>query len=72
VTLKKNNFLMWGSLVAALLWAFAGLRDVFAPGFLSMSGRVAGSSNIAIEFVIAAMFFVLAGSSSRTKTAKLP
>jgi hypothetical protein len=64
--LKKQKVAVWASLCAAVLWALAGLRDIFAPGFFSMSGRVVSTSNIELEFAIAAMFFVVAASFSRS------
>jgi hypothetical protein len=63
--LKKQKIAVWGFLVAAGLLAIAGLRDIFAPGFFSMSGRVMSNSEIALEFAVAAMFFILAVSFSR-------
>jgi hypothetical protein len=50
--------------LAAVLWLLAGLRDIFAPGFFSMSPRVMGKSDIIIEFATAAIFFALAGLSA--------
>jgi hypothetical protein len=63
--LKKQKFVLWGFIFAALLEALAGLRDIFAPGFFNMSGRRMDGGDIALEFALAAMFFVLGLSFSR-------
>jgi hypothetical protein len=63
--MKKQKFAVWGSLAAAVLWALAGLRDTFAPGFFSMSGRKMTGGDIAVEFAIAAIFIVVARSFAR-------
>jgi hypothetical protein len=69
---KKQRITVWGFLFAAVLWALAGLRDTFAPGFFSMSGRVMSSNDIAVEFAVAAMFFLIAVSFSRSGQPKSP
>lgn len=60
----KKRILLGLAFLAAVLWLIAGLRDIFAPGFLSMSGRVMGKSDIIVEFITAAIFFALAGLSA--------
>jgi hypothetical protein len=50
-------------LIVGLLWVAVGLRDVFAPGFFTMSGRVQTTSDIVIEFGVAALFFAMAALS---------
>jgi hypothetical protein len=51
-TKKRGLVGLW--LLAALLMTTAALRDIFAPGFLSMSGLVMSKTYITVEFVIAA------------------
>jgi ABC-type glycerol-3-phosphate transport system permease component len=51
-TKKRGLVGLW--LLAALLMTTAALRDIFAPGFLSMSGLVMSRTYIAVEFVLAA------------------
>jgi hypothetical protein len=51
---------MWLSLIAAVLWATAGLRDIFAPGFFTISPRNMGKLDIALEFATAAIFLFVA------------
>ena len=65
--MKKHKIAVWGFLIVAGLWAIAGLRDIFAPGFFSMSSRVMSGNDIAVEFAIAAMFFVLAISFTKRR-----
>lgn len=48
-------------LFAGILWLLVGLRDAFAPGFFSMSGRVVTGSEIALDFAMAAILLTLGG-----------
>ena len=57
----KSKTMIWLFLIVGLLWALAGLRDIFAPGFFSFNGRVVTGSNIALEFAVAAVFLAVAG-----------
>ena len=61
---RKKRIVLGLAFLAAVLWLIAGLRDIFAPGFFSMSGRVMGTNDIIIEFGTAAIFFVIAGLSA--------
>ena len=58
--MKKPAF--WGFIVASVLWFGAGLRDLFAPGFLSFYGYPASNGAVTLDFAVGAMFFVLAFS----------
>jgi hypothetical protein len=51
-TKKRGLVGLW--LFASLLMLTAALRDIFAPGFLSMSGQVMSRNYIIVEFVLAA------------------
>jgi hypothetical protein len=65
---------MWLSLIAAVLWATAGLRDIFAPGFFTMSQRNMGKIDIAFEFATAAIFLFVAvvfGMKRRQSAARI-
>ena len=57
-------------LLAGVLWVIAGLRDIFAPGFFAMSGRLMSKSYITLEFAVAVVFFAVAALSSRSRQAK--
>ena len=60
----KSKAMIWLFLIAGVLWLLAGLRDVFAPGFFSINGRVVTGSEIGLEFAVAAVFIALAGYSA--------
>lgn len=52
-TKKRGLVGLW--LLVALLMISAALRDIFAPGFLSMSGpHVMSRTSITVQFVLAA------------------
>ena len=57
----KSKAMIWLFLIAGVLWMLAGLRDVFAPGFFSINGRIVTGNDIALEFAVAAVFLALAG-----------
>ena len=56
---------VWGFLIAGLLGIISGLRDIFAPGFFSMSPRNPDRTDIVLQLVSAATFLVLAVFTSR-------
>jgi hypothetical protein len=62
---KNQKIALWGFMFAALCEALAGLRDIFAPGFFTMSGRHMDGGDIALQFAIAAMCFVVGVSFSQ-------
>jgi hypothetical protein len=62
MNLKK--IAVWGFLFAGVLAVIAGLRDLFAPGFISMSPRIPGTGDIIGQFVAAAALFALAALSA--------
>ena len=45
--------------LAGGLGFIAALRDIFAPGFFAMSGRVNSTRYIIVEFAIAITFLIL-------------
>jgi hypothetical protein len=57
-TKKRGLVGLW--LFASLLMFTAALRDIFAPGFLSMSGQVMSRAYITGEFVVAAAMMAYA------------
>jgi hypothetical protein len=63
--MKKPAF--WGLIVASVLWLGAGLRDLFAPGFLTFYGHPVSNSAVTLDFAIGAMFFVIAFSMYKVK-----
>ena len=44
---------------AGVLFATAGLRDIFAPGFFNVSPQVKGKGDIIFEFVAAVTFLAV-------------
>ena len=58
--MKHKNIAVWGFLLAGVLALIAGLRDLFAPGFFSMSPRVPSDTDIIMQFVVAVTFFAVA------------
>ena len=63
--MKKPAF--WGFIVASVLLVGAGLRDLFAPGFLTFYGYPKSNSAVTLEFAVGAMFFVIAFSMYKVK-----
>jgi hypothetical protein len=62
----KSKTVIWVWLIAALLWIIVGLRDIFAPRFFTMSPRVMTKLDIAMEFVAAAAFLIVAALFHRS------
>jgi hypothetical protein len=56
--MKKVSF--WLPLVAGVLWIGVGLRDLFAPGFFSFSGRVVSNGTLILDFATGAIFLFVA------------
>ncbi len=69
--MAKSKTMMWLSIVAGVLWILAGMRDLFAPGFFSISGRTASGSSVALNFAIGIMFLVVAVSSQAARSHSL-
>jgi hypothetical protein len=65
-----KNPAFWGFIVASVLWFGAGLRDLFAPGFLTLYGHPVSNNAVALDFAIGAMFLVLAFSSYKVKPSR--
>ena len=63
--MKMNRAAFWLFIVAGTLWMLAGLRDLFAPGFFSINGRVVTGSSIALDFAIGAVFLILSHGIAR-------
>jgi hypothetical protein len=70
IKMKKQKILVGLWIFAALLELLAGLRDLFAPGFFTISGQVKSQGDILLEFVAAACFFALAFLTSKAHQAK--
>ena len=56
----KSKTAMWLCLFVGLLWVIVALRDIFAPGFFTISPRVMTRVDIAMELVAAATFLFAA------------
>ena len=54
-------------LFAGVLYTIAGLRDIFAPGFLNMSPRIPSRGGIVMQFVLAGVFLAMAVLTNKTK-----
>jgi uncharacterized membrane protein len=64
----KRKTTAWLSGIAALLFITAGLRDIFAPGFLSMSMNPQPKSVLSITFsFIAGVIFLAVAISQMGK-----
>ncbi|MDQ2938329.1 MAG: hypothetical protein M3R67_12610 [Acidobacteriota bacterium] len=61
--MKNKNIMVWGFLFAGVLALIAGLRDLFAPGFFSMSPRLPTNTDIIGQFVAAVALFAVAALS---------
>lgn len=59
--MKLKNVAVWGFSLAGVLYIIAGLRDIFAPGFFKASPQIPSRFDIVVQFLLAAMFFALAG-----------
>lgn len=62
--MKLKKIAFWGFLFAGVLAVIAGLRDLFAPGFISVSPRIPGTGDIIGQFVVAAALFAVAALSA--------
>ena len=63
--MTKGRTAMWLFILAGSLWILAGIRDLFAPGFFSISGRAVTSRDITLNIVIGAVFLVVGSSMAR-------
>jgi len=68
--MKKRRIFVGLWVLAGFLELIAGLRDIFAPGFLTISGRAKSTGDIALEFGVAAVFFALAALTSKSPQSK--
>jgi hypothetical protein len=48
-----------------VLGIISGLRDIFVPGFFTISPQVRGTADIVMQFVAAALFLILAVFASK-------
>ena len=55
----KSRIVAWACLFAGVLWVVAGLRDIFAPGFFTMSASEKSNLDIAMEFASGATFLLI-------------
>ena len=62
--MAKPRIVMWLFIVAGLLWILAGIRDLFAPGFFSISSQPVSSSSITLSFVVGIVFLIIASSQA--------
>jgi hypothetical protein len=49
------------------MWIIVALRDIFAPGFLAMNGRVIARNQIIVEFAVAIIFLTIGVLSLRRR-----
>jgi hypothetical protein len=50
---------------AGTVWLIAGIRDLLAPGFFSISGRTVTVSGIVVDFALGIFFLSMAGTVAR-------
>ncbi|HEY6244507.1 MAG TPA: hypothetical protein VIX17_11195 [Pyrinomonadaceae bacterium] len=50
---------------AGVLWLTAGIRDLLAPGFFSISGRTVTTTGIVIDFALGIFFLMMSGTVAR-------
>ena len=62
--MAKPKIVMWLFILAGSLWILAGIRDLFAPGFFTISGRTVSGSSIALNFAIGIVFLVIGSSQA--------
>ena len=55
----KHKVMVGLYFLAGGMWISVALRDIFAPGFLSFSGRVIGRNQIIFEFAVAVVFLAI-------------
>lgn len=65
--MKLKKTAVWLSLFAGVLYTSAGLRDIFAPGFLNMSPQVPSRGGIVMQFLLAGLFLAMAALTNKTK-----
>ena len=52
-------------ILAGALWMTAGIRDLLAPGFFSISGRTVTVTGIVFDFALGIFFLLMAGTVGR-------
>jgi hypothetical protein len=60
--MKNNKIAVWGFVAVAVLYVLAGLRDLFAPGFFTISPQLPGKGQIITQFGMAVMCLALAAA----------
>ena len=65
--MKLKKTAVWLFLLAGALYTIAGLRDIFAPGFLNMSPQVPSRGGIVMQFLLAGVFLAMAALTNNTK-----
>jgi hypothetical protein len=63
--MTNKKIMIWGFAFAGVLFVITGLRDIYAPGFFSMSPRMPGTGDIIGNFVAALAFFGVAVLSAK-------
>jgi hypothetical protein len=54
--MKKHKLVLALYFFAGGMWAMVALRDIYAPGFLSMNGRVISRWQIIFDVAVAIVF----------------
>ena len=63
--MTKSRTVKWLFIFAGAVWMIAGLRDLIAPGFFSISGRTVSVTGIVIDFALGIFFLMMAGTVAR-------
>jgi hypothetical protein len=63
--MTKSRAVKWLFIFAGTVWMIAGIRDLLAPGFFSISGRAVSVTGIVIDFALGIFFLMMAGTVAR-------
>jgi len=63
--MTKSRAVKWLFIFAGTVWMIAGIRDLLAPGFFSISGRTVTVTGIVIDFALGIFFLIMAGTVAR-------
>jgi hypothetical protein len=63
--MNKSRAVKWLFIFAGTVWMIAGIRDLLAPGFFSISGRTVTVTGIVIDFALGIFFLMMSGSMAR-------
>lgn len=68
----KHKVMVGLYFLAGGMWIIVALRDIFAPGFLAMNGRVISRNQIIFEWAVAVVFLTVGVLSIRRREIDVP